>query len=82
MHFAILYFHATKDSHLVIQCLVHYQDLYKIINPRHACAARVTVLGLLACVCVCLCLSVITFSATMHNETKKSNTKRYSATLT
>ena len=27
-----------------------------IINPRHACAMRVTVLGL---VCVCMCLSVI-----------------------
>ena len=26
------------------------------INPRHACAARVTVLG--SCVCVCVCLSV------------------------
>ena len=25
-----------------------------IINPRHACAARVTVLGLCVCVCVCL----------------------------
>ena len=26
-----------------------------IINPRRACAARVTVVG---CVCVCVCLSV------------------------
>ena len=30
--------------------------LYNIINPRRACAARVTVLGL--CVCVCVCPSV------------------------
>ena len=27
-----------------------------IINPRRACAARVTVLGL--CVCVCVCVTV------------------------
>ena len=29
-----------------------------VINPRRACAARVTVLGLCVCVCVCVCLSV------------------------
>jgi len=28
-----------------------------IINPRRACAARVTVLGLCVCVCVCVRLS-------------------------
>ena len=28
-----------------------------VINPRRACAARVTVLGLCVCVCVCVCLS-------------------------
>ena len=27
-----------------------------VVNPRRACAARVTVLGL--CVCVCVCVSV------------------------
>ena len=31
-----------------------------IINPRRACAARVTVLGL--CVCVCVCVSAALFS--------------------
>ena len=30
--------------------------MHLIFNPRRACAARVTVLGL--CVCVCVCLSV------------------------
>ena len=34
----------------------------QFINPRRACAARVTVLGL------CVCLSVTTFSATARNN--------------
>ena len=29
-----------------------------VVNPRRACAARVTVLGLCVCVCVCVCVSV------------------------
>ena len=29
-----------------------------LINPRRACVARVTVLGLCVCVCVCVCVSV------------------------
>ena len=33
-----------------------------VINPRRACAARVTVLGL------CVCLSVTTFSDTARNN--------------
>ena len=28
-----------------------------LINPRRACAARVTVVVLCVCVCVCVCLS-------------------------
>ena len=35
---------------------VTFPDVGGIINPRRACAARVTVVGL--CVCVCVCLSV------------------------
>ena len=34
------------------------RQLTGIINPRRACAARVTVLGLCVCVCVCLCVCV------------------------
>ena len=47
-----------------------------LINPRCACAARVTVFGLYVCVsvCLCVCLSVTTFSAATRNETAK---KRY-----
>jgi len=35
-----------------------------LINPRRACAARVTVLGLCVCVsvCLCVCVSVSTYS--------------------
>ena len=46
-----------KD-HTVEKCLV--------INPRRACAARVTVLGLCICVSVsvCVCVSVSTYSRT------------------
>ena len=38
-----------------------------VINPRRACAARVTVLGL--CVCLCVCVSVtqhLTFYVFIH----------------
>ena len=42
-----------------------------IFNPRHACAARVTVLGLCVCLSVCVCCS---FSATVRNKVAK---KRY-----
>ena len=47
-----------------------------IINPRRACAARVTVVGL--CVCVCVCLSVkshLTYGASVRPE----NAVTYSA---
>ena len=68
--------------------LTNRQSKADIVNPRRACAARVTVLGLCVCVSVCLCvclsvclsvcvsvcLSVTTFSATTCNETAK---KRY-----
>ena len=35
-------------------CTVHIIIMF--INPRRACAARVTVLGLCVCVCLCVCL--------------------------
>ena len=50
------------DSHLV-----HKNS--KVINPRRACAARVTVLGLSFRLSVCL--SVTTFSATTRNKAVK-----------
>ena len=44
------------------------------INPRRACAASVTVLGLCLSVCLSVVLSVTTFSATTRNKAAK---KRY-----
>ena len=32
-----------------------------IINPRRACAARVTVVVLCVCVCVCVCVCLLHF---------------------
>ena len=39
--------------------------LVSVINPRRACAARVTVLGL----CLCVCMSVRLYSRTTGNDT-------------
>ena len=33
-------------------------DMVRLINPRRACAARVTVVALCVCVCVCVCVFV------------------------
>ena len=41
---------------LVTRGRIAYQIVEGIFNPRRACAARVTVLGL--CVCLCVCVSV------------------------
>ena len=49
-----------------------YVAAHTVINPRRACAARVTVLGLSFCPSVRL--SVTTFSATTRNKAAK---KRY-----
>ena len=37
-----------------------------IINPRHACAARVTVLSLSVCVCVSLSVTSLTATPLTH----------------
>ena len=38
--------------------LIPVFDNVQVINPRHACTARVTVVVLCVCVCVCVCVSV------------------------
>ena len=40
---------------LSVTCLLMRKALRSIINPRHACAERVTTVVL--CVCVCVCMS-------------------------
>ena len=52
--------------------IVHTTHVHAVINPRRACAARVTVLGLSFRLSVCL--SVTTFSPATRNKTAK---KRY-----
>ena len=59
---AILAF-AIQETELRIFVLVTGPNLTRtilcevsLINPRRACAARVTVLGLCVCVCVCVCV--------------------------
>ena len=53
-----------------------FEPLIDIINPRRACAARVTVLGLSFCLSVCpsVRLSGTTYSGTTRNKAAK---KRY-----
>ena len=52
--------------------------LVTIINPRRACAARVTVVVL--CVCVCVCLSVRSISATTSKSKHRKRYQRFIAT--
>ena len=46
------------------------------VNPRHACAARVTVLGLSVCVCMCVCVCVCV-SESVTSLTATPLTHRY-----
>ena len=42
-----------------------------IINPRHACAARVTVVVLCICMCVCVCMCVHSYLPPHTLESQK-----------
>ena len=48
-----------------------------LINPRRACAARVTVLGLCVCVCVCLSVCLCVCYSTSHFSRVYSCHKQY-----
>ena len=48
-----------------------------VINPRRACAARVTVIVLCVCVCVCVSTTILGLQATMR---LMSDTNSFSAT--
>ena len=54
--------HSLTLPHHLTHCMM-------LVNPRRACAARVTVLG--PQVFLSVCLSVTMFSATTRNETTK-----------
>ena len=64
--------HCYKASACLAICIL-------VVNPRRACAARVTVVGsVCVCVCVCVCLSVkqhLTYEASVRPE----NAVTYSA---
>ena len=44
-----------EELYYVESAKEQYTQQYIIINPRRACAARVTVVVLCVCVCVCVC---------------------------
>ena len=58
---------ALQCFHFSLHVPTHQLTEFIIINPRCACAARITVLGLSFCLSVCL--SVTTFSAATRNKT-------------
>ena len=53
--------------------LSHYPTLVVFVNPRHACAARVTVVVLCVCmyVCMCVCVSTHTYRLTHWNRKRE-----------
>ena len=61
----------------VCECHCHLGYLH-IINPRRACAAKVTVLGLCACVCVCVCVSalILALQGRLFSDTNGSSATR------
>ena len=78
----------TLQSHCVylLTHSLHAPQGCGIFNPRHACAARVTVLSLCVClcVCVCVCVRVCLFPRSLPLRTTRrprSNTDGFGATL-
>ena len=59
-------------SIIIIIVFIEFSTIYiaTIINPRRACAARVTVVVL----CVCVCLSLRSISATTSKSKPESDT--------
>ena len=47
-----------RDVSIIFDSTTRLSEALAVINPRRACAARVTVLGLSVCVCVCVCVCV------------------------
>ena len=53
----------------ILRSLIAHTHKNEIINPRRACAARVTVLGLCVCLCVCLLLNISLFTCLFVPQT-------------
>ena len=62
----ICQFHCSKRFSPPPNKKILYETPRHIINPRRACAARVTMVAL--CVCLCVCLSVYNYSHTTGYE--------------
>ena len=53
----------SVETHSIVSANGYIQKVghscrYPIVNPRHACTARVTVVVMYVCVCVCVCYSM------------------------
>ena len=51
-----------RDVSVIFDGTTRLGEALAVINPRRACAARVTVLGLCVCVSVCVCVCLHLFS--------------------
>ena len=60
------------------QCLHFLEAPLLLVNPRRACTARVTVLGLCVCLPVCLSTTILALHATrqLMSDTNSFSTKR------
>ena len=67
----------TRVAILLISELIQSHNFGIVINPRRACATRVTVLGLSVCLSVCLSTTILALQATRR---LMSNTNSFSAT--
>ena len=58
--FAVFIFMVSESGAHAVACrsIIVCGERWLFINPRRACAARITVLSLCVCVCVCVCVSV------------------------
>ena len=71
--------HACKDTMCILHIHVHVHVqgtymcqcgaviVYIVVNPQHACAARVTVLGLYVCLSVCPLKGVFSTNALLNS---------------
>ena len=70
--------HCSLSTHVFIECDNSVTCIKRgVINLRHACAVRVTVVGLCVCVSVCLSTTILALQATRR---LMGDTNSFSAT--
>ena len=72
-----VYLDAPCHPHMLLNILYTAALTDKVINPWHACAARVTVVGLSVCLSVCLSTTILALQSTRR---LMSDTNNFSAT--